>query len=273
LTRRIRRAVFIALLILIAFAFPWGPLFPWSPWKPGYESREGARASLVYPAGSQIPPGLEHLDDVVGEAEQFHRVEAPRRIRVILCRDWSDFNRFMPTVRGRAVAGVTLETGTVIYLTPKIAERDFDYGEFLRHEMSHAVLHQNQSLLQAHANKKAPWFFEGLAVSFGRQKSYVTPQEFVAFATARQLTPIIDPARVKPNLPVDMRFNYQAWRYFLEYLIDTQGRDNFQQLLVAMLRDPGASEQNYRSVYGRPMPDAIVDFESAVRAREWVPRP
>ncbi len=272
MARRLARAILIALIILIALSFPFGPLFPWSPWKPGYSHLALKRADVYYPAGTNLPDAFRDLDGFIADSEQFHRLKVDKRIRVILCRSWSDFYRFMPTQN--AVGGATLETGTVIYITPRIAERGLDFGEFLRHELSHATVSQHQTLAQAHAApSKAQWLFEGLAVSFGRQKAYVTPYEFVVFSRARDLVSVIDPAKRRPDLPWDMRYNYQVWRYFLEYLIDSSGRDRLQTLLTAMMRDPAGSEQIFANTYGAPMPVAVRSFQADLAAGKWSPRP
>jgi hypothetical protein len=271
LPRRLLRAIVIALILLLALCFPFGPLFPWSPWKPGYTSVVFDRATIYYPAGGRLPGAFIDLDRDIEESEQFHRLKVPKPIRVILCRNWSDFHRFMPGT-GR-VGAVTLDTGTVIYVAPRVAERGLDYAEFLRHEISHATVNQHQSLREAHGNSKAPWLFEGLAVSFGRQKAYATLQEFKAFVMARDLVSVIDPAQRRPDLPSDMRLNYQVWRYFLEYLIETQGRDKFQNLLLEAIRDPASSERAFQSVYGIAMPDEIRRFRADMLAGRWTARP
>jgi hypothetical protein len=271
LTRRLLRAIVIALILLLALCFPFGPLFPWSPWKPGYTSVAFDRATIYYPAGGRLPGAFLDLDRDIEESEQFHRQLVPKPIRVILCRNWSDFHRFMPGT-GR-VGAVTLDTGTVIYVAPRVAERGLDYAEFLRHEISHATVNQHQSLREAHANSKAPWLFEGLAVSFGRQKAYATLQEFKAFVMARDLVPVIDPEKHRPDVPSDMRLNYQVWRYFLEYLIETRGRDKFQNLLLEAMRDPASSGRAFQSVYSVSMPDEIRRFRADVLAGRWTARP
>jgi hypothetical protein len=268
LPRRLLRAIVIALILLLVLCFPFGPLFPWSPWKPGYTSLALDRATIYYPSGGRLPGAFLDLDRDIEESEQFHRLTVPKAMTVILCRNWSDFHRFMPGT-GR-VGAVTLDTGTVIYVAPRIAERGLDYAEFLRHEISHATLNQHQSLREAHANSKAPWLFEGLAVSFGRQKAYATLQEFKAFVIARDLVPVIDPSRYRPD---DMRLNYQVWRYFLEYLIETQGRDKLQNLLLEAMRDPASSERAFQSVYGVSMPDEIRCFREDILADRWTARP
>jgi hypothetical protein len=271
LPRRLLRAIIIALIILLALCFPFGPLFPWSPWKPGYNSVAMDRSTVYYPAGGRLPGAFLDLDRDIEESEQFHRLRVPKRISVIVCRNWGDFQRFMPGT-GR-IGAVTLDTGTVIYVAPRIGERGLDYAEFLRHEISHATVNQHQSLREAHANKEAPWLFEGIAVSFGRQKAYATLEEFKAFVMACDLVSVIDPEKRRPDLPSDMRFNYQVWRYFLEYLIETQGRDKLQNLLLAAMRDPASSERAFQSVYSHSMPDEIRRFRADTLAGKWTARP
>ena len=267
--RRIRLGILLVVAATATYLFLFGPLFPWSPWKPGYSKLALQRADVYYGSDTALPNAFRHVDSYITESEQFHSLDIPERIKVILCRNWGDFHRFMPLLK--EVGAAALETGTVIYITPRIAERGFDFGEYLRHEISHATLNQHQTLSEAHASRKAPWFFEGLAVMFGRQRSYVTPREFVVFTMARDLVSVIDPLRARPDLPSDIRFNYQVWRYFLNYLIDTQGRDRFQQLMLAMMHDPGDSEKVFTSIYGSTLPDAIRQFRADVRSGKWVP--
>ena len=202
--------------------------------------------------------------------EEFHRLPMTRRMTVVACRDWSDFKRFMPHLSG-AVGAATLDTGTVIYVTPKIAEKHFDLAEFLRHELSHAALRQNQSLYHAFTMRNQEWFNEGLAVSFGRQKSYLSDDEFLERAREQDLGPVIDPEQHAASGPLDMRFNYPAWRYFLEYMIEQRGRDRFQTYLAGFLDRPQANRDLFAKIYGTPFPDAIRGFQSAIRERRWKP--
>jgi hypothetical protein len=128
--------------------------------------------------GTDFPDGCTHIDKYIDRAERFHRLPLKSRIVVVMCRNWNDFERYALHFRGPEPGAVTFLTGTVIYVTPKLAGKKLDIGEYIRHEISHAALNQNQGLLEAFRIMRQRWFCEGLAVSFAEQKSYISPAEF-----------------------------------------------------------------------------------------------
>ena len=266
------RSLLFVPVVMVILAFPFGPLFPWSPIHPGYQERHSRRADVLYPTGTELADAYVHIDELIERAEKFHRLPIKARVSVIVCRDWADFERFMPHLRGRLAAAVTLFTGRTIYVTPRVAESRYEIGEFVRHELSHAAMHQNQSLFETIQTMHQQWFCEGLAVSFGEQKAYITPWEFLDLARKEDLGPIIDPERAKDvPIPLSMRIRYQVWRYFLEYLIDAHGRDLFQQYLIAFM----GNSNNYRALFERSyrvsLPKAIEEFQTAIRTGLWRP--
>ncbi len=264
------RAVASGAFIVALVAFPYGPLFPWSPVHPGYERKQFARADVLYPSGSSLA-AYDKVDLYVAEAEKFHQLPVKSRLTVVACRNWTDVVRFVPMPNARMLAGATLPTGTVIYITPKVAEKGLDTGEFLRHEISHATLNQNQSFFSAWRMKRHEWFAEGLAVSFGNQKAFVTPEEFVTFARERDLAPIIDPEQRMGS--VNMRVAYQAWRYFLEYLDETGGRETFHRYMVTYMSRPSGYREEFVRHYGDTLPNTIQRFQGDVKAGRWSVNP
>jgi hypothetical protein len=176
------------------------------------------RADVLYLSGS-APVGdwWRHIDETIRDAEQFLQLSMPRRVAIVACGTWGDFERFMPVTRSRGTGAVALVTGTVVYLTPKLQEKNLDSREYVRHELAHAAVHQNQSLLDALRMRSQPWLYEGIAVCFGREKSYVSSQEFVERTLREDLEPVIDPElRARASQPADMRFSC-ATRNILKY--------------------------------------------------------
>jgi hypothetical protein len=268
--RRWLRIPGLALLVLVLLAFPYGPLFPWSPVKPGYEKTELARADVYSPKGRPLDPAYRKLDDYIAQTEQYHQFNMPKRVTVIATADWGDFKRFMPTLG--AVGGATLATGTAIYITPKIAEKNFDVGEFLLHELSHACLYQHTAIWNSQKMNQAAWLLEGLAVLNGRQKAYLTAAEFKERAGVTDLTRVIGPSLNELGLNFDIRFHYVAWRYFLEHLQATRGRDRFHELLAAFLDDAGGVDSAFQRIYGTSVTDAVREFQQDLRLGIWIPR-
>lgn len=263
--KRLGRAVLLFLGAGVVLAFPYGPLFPWSPVHPGYELFSSARADVYYPAGTELESAYRDMDRHVAWAEEFHRLGLPRRVTVIACRNWSDFQRFLPVGLGRGVGAATLETGTVIYVTPKLDERGFDKNEFLRHELSHAILNQNAGLRNSHRMGPQAWFYEGLAVACGQQKAYLTREEFEARARQTDLRTVIGPELAELPKPGDFRFFYVAWRYFLEDQIRREGRDRFQGLIEGFMKRPREIRGVFHEVYGEPLDLAVERFQASLR--------
>jgi hypothetical protein len=108
--------------VLVALAaFPYGPLFAWSPVHPGYVKLTFKRAGVLYPADRPPDPAFLDVDRYVALAESFHNLNCPKRITVISCRDWNDCLCFAGVFLGKQrPVGVTIATGTVIFLTPYI---------------------------------------------------------------------------------------------------------------------------------------------------------
>lgn len=248
----------ILLLLLIAAALD-GPLFPWSPVKPGYTRFALHRADVFYPTGTKLDDAYQRIDAFIEEAEAFHRLKMPDRITVIAPRSWTDFHLQSAWQTG-PVAGVTYQTGTVIFITPKVAEKHADAGEYLRHELSHAILFQNMTAWRGHQMNRQPWLLEGLAVDFGQQKSYLSQEEFLAQARGRPLAPSFNGDNS------DMRFNYIAWKNFLEFLIQTRGRDKFQDYLLRVMQEPGEARLVFPEYFGTTFDEAVREFQREVGA-------
>jgi hypothetical protein len=139
----------ILALMMLAFlaAFLWGPLFALSPVHPGYRQVQFSRADVLYPDSAAFDPAYREVDRYVATAESFHELKCSKKIKVVVCRNWNDCIRFAaPFLMGQRPLAVTVSTGTVIFVTPRAAGWA-DTGGLLRHELSHAVLNQNRTLL------------------------------------------------------------------------------------------------------------------------------
>ena len=261
---KIRRGVLYGGALIILLAFPYGPLFPWSPWKPGYEHLALQRADVYWPKGGVLPDAYRQFDDLIRETEQFEQIECTKRITVVECETWVQFRRLMPHITGRVLGAVTLATGAQIYVTPKLGEMKFDHREFLLHELGHALINQHQSILNAIRFVQVDWLAEGIAVANGRQKSYLSLGEVLTRAAREPVGPIIDPDRRGELKMLDMRLAYPVWRYFNEYLIAIHGREGYHQYVMAVAGDPPQWRALFSPVFGRSFVDEIDAFEESL---------
>jgi len=106
-----KRSILCLVVLAVLAAFPWGPLFAWSPVHPGYQRAEFSRADVLYPDGTALDPAYREIDNYVALAESFHKLTCAKKIRVVVCRNWSDCLRFATPFLGRPLA-VTISTGT-----------------------------------------------------------------------------------------------------------------------------------------------------------------
>ncbi|MFN7934339.1 MAG: hypothetical protein U0R19_13500 [Bryobacteraceae bacterium] len=263
--RVLRRGLGLTAFVLLMAAFPWGPLFPLSPWKPGYEVMHLGRADVYIPLGMAAPAAYREIDSYVRKAEDLLQLHAAARMTVVLTPDWSHFRRLMPHMRSTGIGAVTLATGTVIYVTPKIEERRFDHGEYLRHEICHAVIHQNQGIVDAYRMTHVEWLSEGLAVWIGDQKSYFTREEMVARARKQEVLSSIDPQLRDPAM-FSIRYAYQVWRYFCEFLMEHYGRETFQRYLLEVMTDPPRWREKFEAVFGESLEKAVGRYQEKLRA-------
>lgn len=270
---RARRIVLWTVAMVLTGVGPlmaYGPLLPWSPVHPGYQELRLERARVLYPADRALPEAYGHIDEWIADAEVFHSLRIHKRITVVLCRDWSDFHRFVPWLRGTAVAGVTLATGDAIYITPKVDEKRLDHGEFVRHELSHGVLSQNAGVLRAYsAPRRYPWLHEGLAVWFQRQRAFMTQPEFFEQAPRLGVSRALRDGHGGP----DLRFGYVAWRDFLDHLDQTYGHQTFVKFVHDANLDPDHIFELFESAFRVSWDDEVERFERDVLTRRYIPRP
>jgi hypothetical protein len=256
---RWRRTLLLAATALTIWSFGYGPLLPWSPARPGFAVIAGARVTVVYPESLVLADALRAPDSLLEEAERFHRLRAGRHITVFMCPDWPTAYRVLPRLARHGVGAITLATGHAIYLLPTIAERGLDPVEFVRHELSHAVLHQNQGLLDAIRIVEVQWLAEGLAVWFGRQRAYISDEEFLRMAPSRDLAAYIDPAlRDRLAGPFDMRFAYVCWKHFNIFL-EARDPHRYWAFVHATIQQP----QQWRSLFEQHFQRT---FENAINA-------
>jgi len=249
---------------LTIWSFGYGPLLPWSPVQPGFGSIHGARVTVVYPEGVPLADALRAPDSLLEEAERFHRLRAGRRITVFIAPDWWTAYRVLPKLARRGVGAITLATGHAIYLLPTVAERGLDPVEFVRHEMSHAVLHQNQSLLSAVRIVEVQWLAEGLAVWFGRQRAYISDEEFLRLAPRRDLAAYIDPAlRARLAEPFDIGFAYVCWKRFNIFL-EGRDRERYWAFVHEVITEPRQWRALFERHFGEPLEAAVNAFARQV---------
>jgi hypothetical protein len=204
----------------------------------------------------------------VALTESFHEVKCSKKIKVVVCRNWSDCLRFAPFLGRQRPLAIAIPTGSAIFVTPNAAFTA-DAGGLLRHELSHAVLNQNRSLLSVWRMLRQPWVSEGVAgvlagmwpTAPGRQLASLPEAAFLSRAATAQLWPCFAVAPQK-----DWRFSYTAWLYFWDRQIERAGKRTYLTFERACFSDPNGRQGAFAGVYGTGLRNAVEEFQSEVRS-------
>ena len=262
-------------VLAVLAAFPYGPLFAWSPVHPGYVRLNFKRADVLYPADRPPDPAYSDVDQYVALAESFHNLRCSKKITVVACRDWNDCLHFAgPFLGKQRPVGVTIPTGTVIYLATPYIYGTLDVGGVLRHELSHATLNQNRTLLSVWRLLKQPWFSEGVAgvtagmgiTAPGHHLVAVPAVDFLAKARREELWPSFDTVQQK-----DWRFSYTAWEFFWVRQIQLGGKEAFLKFESACTSEPEKCRAGFANIYGMDLRHAVEAYQDDLRSRRFVP--
>jgi len=270
------KCVFACLFVLaVLAAFPYGPLFAWSPVHPGYVKLNFKRADVLYPADRPPDPAYSDVDQYVALAESFHNLRCSKKITVVACRDWNDCLRFAAPFLGKQrPVGVTIPTGTVIYLATPYIYGTLDVGGVLRHELSHATLNQNRTLLSVWRLLRQPWFSEGVAgvtagmgVTAPGHKLVALPAvDFIARARHEELWPSFEAVPQR-----DWYFSYTAWEFFWVRQIQLRGKATFLKFESACTSEPEKCRVGFANIYGMDLRHAVEAYQDDLRSGRFVP--
>lgn len=172
---------------------------------------------------------------------------------------------------GRGVGAVTLDIGGVIYVSPRLRERNLDKEEFLKHETSHAIVTANVTLWRLQEVKHHTWIYEGVPVWFARQRSYAQAGEFLDWVRRTDIHPVMSFDAQRGGASVEMRFAYVLWRNFIQYLAARHGSETFKLFYRGYLARPHALDSLFEQAFGRPLAAYVDEFQSSLRRGDYVP--
>jgi len=226
-----RKYLIPVFLLLVTLYLFWGPLFPWSPIKPGFKKIESSGAT-VYITEFNGESEVYKLDDIIEEAEIFHGMRFKEKFRIIILGKESNMKRYLPWLAG---SGYSVKLGSINVIYIGAIARNSQYGivVYLKHEMSHLLIHQNT--LSAGNNMEIleqAWLAEGVATYFGGAQ-YYEKEEFISLWTANDMT--FD--SLYNENPHDMDKNiiwlkYTYYRFLVEFLIENYGLETKVSLFL-----------------------------------------
>jgi len=277
-----KRTLTVYLLIMAAmllYALWRGPLFPLAPIKPGFQMYQTERYRIIYPAGDSLPEEYLQIDSLMDRIAAMHGLAFRHPLKIIVTQSSDQYRRFS-MAGGRACA---LPTGRVIYISPTARQAEYapdieineagmrlqphspdeyrDLSGFLKHELSHALLYQNTTLLKALRIPR--WIEEGLAVHYGNPDHYFGPAEFRQLALERNY--LFNPFDKTPKphaIPDEIKyfFVYAEYREFVRFLIQLHGVPTLHKFFTDYLQSPSREEDLFRQHFGYDRVTALALF-------------
>ena len=260
--------VFIGLL---CYAFLFGKLFPYSPVILGFEKHELPQ-SIVYSQDKSPMDDYGRINDLITSVEGFHELDYLRKPRIFLFSDSISYIRHTPS-KARFCAFYNGRVFASPWALEEAQAGRISLEIYLRHELSHALLHQHSGLLRAHKYPK--WLAEGIAMFSadqmgtsiypGKDETYrlIQSGNFIHpdyFGTKKEHTIILDPEYRIP-------FMYSEFAFIVDYLIRYAGKDKFLDLMSRLTRESDF-HGIFKDVYGLDFDTFLNEFMAHAEAHK-----
>jgi len=260
-------AAAIVIVRFISYSFLFGKLFPYSPLIIGF-SRHDLGHTVIYVQHGTEYSGLKEIDALIPKVEAFHELTFRKKPRLFIFKDDAGYRR-----RSISKARFCAFYNGDVVISPW-ALREVEKGEisleiYLRHELSHSLLHQHAGLLRAY--RYPAWLLEGIAVYSAGQMGaswYPSKEEtYEAMRNGNFMPPEFFKTRKEDRIPLDvkyrMTFMYSEFACIVDYLIETYGKETFLSYMKALLRG-GNQERAFKNLYGIEFDECIQNFRNSV---------
>ncbi len=247
------------LTIFLLYLF-WGPLFPWSPLKIGYEKFGNSKVTVYIHDTEPKDSVVKKIYTIIETTEMFHGLKFKDKFTIIVTGRNSDMRRFIPWQGGSGYS-VSLEMMKVIYIGPNARMSPYGIETFIKHELSHQLIYQNTSTNEKKFIMQGQsWFVEGIAIYYGGPFYYSKKEVF------RQCTDLYDDfsslyeGNIMKAPKNEIRFRYAYYGYFIGFLIDNYGHGKLIKYLRNYIESPVDYKHLFAKVYQKNIEELLKEF-------------
>ena len=253
---------FVLIFCLFMLYLFWGPLLPWSPVKIGYKKIETEKCTLYIKDMAQGDEAVYKLDEILTAEEVWHNLKYKDHFKIVVLDKNSNMKRYVPWLKGDSYS-VNLGFMNLIYIGPIARRSVYGIVPYIKHELSHLLIHQNTPQKRdVFEMQKQGWFTEGIATYLGGPDFY-GKREFVSACKARglELTSLNETNIM--DVPIrDLRLRYAYYKYFIEFLVETYGLEQLQEYIKKYLNNPEDYKAIFLEVYQNDLPAILDKFSS-----------
>jgi hypothetical protein len=260
--------IFIALLSLLAYLFLFGKLFPYSPIKIGFSKHELTNVIIYVQEGTEFD-SYSTIDSYIPAVENSHEMHFVKKPSIFFFRDKDSYlSRSITKARFFAYPNGSLVVSP--WALQESKEGIISIEIYLKHELSHALLHQHMGAIQAYISFPR-WLLEGTAVYTSNQLgtswypskeatyAYIRHGNFLppnVYATSKEDGVVL-------NVEYRIAFIYSEFGCIVDYLVTTYGKEKFQEYLKETFVEFD-HDKIFKRVYGIDFDDFLLKFKKHV---------
>jgi hypothetical protein len=251
----------------IGYLFLFGKLFTFSPLIIGFTRHEQTNTIIYVQNGSDYND-FARIDTLIPSVENFHDLKFKPKPDIFIFRDSLSFiNRSFSKARFSAYP-----SGRLI-ISPWALKEDLQ-GKisleiYVRHELSHVLLMQKMSYLEAYQYPK--WLMEGIAVYSTNQMGtsfYPSKDETYRAVTQGNFLPPFDfktnrENKTKLNVKYRITFMYSEFACIVDYLVANYGKTKFLSYMKSLMKDNG-HDKIFKQIYGIDFDIFLIDFRQYI---------
>jgi len=260
---KIRKKYLVLLLVcmsIVSYLF-WGPLFPWNPIKIGYIKIPASKATVYVNELTDKDSVFYHINEIIQEEEKFHGLEYVDQFKIVVLSRESNNKRYLPWLNGSGYS-VSLSALNLIYIGSNARKSPIGIEPHLKHELSHLLIDQNTSFKKAMKIHKQAWFVEGIA-EYLSGHSFYSKNELKKLVTMSQVSWIRFTEKSPQNMSwQELQLKYSYYKYFIEFLVETQGISKLQEYIKLYIHDPDSYNELFMKVYSMGLDEILKVYYS-----------
>jgi predicted SprT family Zn-dependent metalloprotease len=252
----------------ITYLFLWGKLFPYSPIIIGFSAHELSHTIIYIQHGAQYDD-YRSLDGLIPAVETAHELKFIKKPKIFIFRDNDSYlQRSVTKARFYAYPNGSLVISP--WALQEAQEGTISLEIYVKHELSHTLLMQYMGIVEAYRYYPR-WLLEGIAVYSTHQMGtswYPSQQETYALIRQGNFMPpeyfkTKKEDLVRLDVPYRITFMYSEFACIVEYLINTQGKDQFLRYMKSLLKNRH-HDTVFREIYGIDFQTFLLNFQAFV---------
>jgi len=258
-------------MLFITYSFLFGKLFPYSPIIIGFSENELENTVVLIQKGHKFTE-MSKIDSLIPLIEAFHELEFLKKPRIFVFRDSESYYQ-RSVSKARFCAFYNGDIVISPWALQEVERGEIDLEIYLRHELSHSLLHQHSGIIRA--SGYPAWLLEGIAVYSADQMGtswYPSKEETYQYiAEGNYMPPDYFKTKkeelIKLNVKDRNPFIYCEFACMVDYLIKEKGKTNFLRYMKTLcnVRD---QKQVFREVFGYDYEAFLENFKAFVKECE-----